>query len=182
MYRGQAKAPPPPPPESDEEEELAPGQLIERILQRPTPSDTASEIAQELVEELEEPTLKCPNCDQMHFEGTLVCYACNQILSDEAPDWSADDPVLAGQSHEYEPGANAVIDQLVNTGDPSVSVNAQGNYVATPEAAAKASNIVNLRAANLANARHRVAFVTDQRQTHPGKILVSSSRVLGRSR
>ena len=128
--------------------------------------DKASEVAQQIFEERDLEKIYCsnPNCGEIHIAGTLVCDKCNCVL-DETPDWEADDPVLAGQFHYNLPGENAVIDQLLETGDVSVTVHESGFIQAAPTAVAKASNVIRVQEAAQQIARHRVELVRNRRET-----------------
>jgi len=77
--------------------------------------------------------VSCPQCSRMIVEGTVICEFCDYILeSTERSGWSADDPLLKGQSMKFNRGENSVADQMVEEGDPGVIVLYDGSLEVQP--------------------------------------------------
>jgi hypothetical protein len=138
---------------------VEPAPLRRKSEYRDTTSEIASELAAEETFEIE--VVVCPNllCGAHHLPGTMFCDRCQEPLDEEIPQWTNDDPIIAGETQEFFKGENAVIDQMVEAGHPSVDVVREGVYVANAYAIAKARNIIEVRAADEARARSRIEFV-----------------------
>jgi hypothetical protein len=144
---------------------------------RPIDVDAAvSEIANEIVAERQWVQCPNPNCAEKFIDGTLICDRCNSII--EEVDWDPDDPLLTNNNfHYYLRGENAVIDELLLRGDPSVILSPDANMIiAQPAAVAKASNVVNVQAAAEVLAACRISEVTRQAEDYDPNQLVWSTK------
>jgi len=131
-----------------------------------TLDEIANVVADEIVAEAPKMTCSNPNCGAIHLDGTIVCDRCNTILADA--DWDPEDPLLTENNfHYYLRGENAVIDDLLQRGDPSVVLTADSMMIiAQPSAVALASNPVRVQEAAEHIAEMRISEATRRTETY----------------
>lgn len=67
-------------------------------------------------------SIRCTNCNVLIVQGTRICPSCDFVYQAEGPDWTDDDPVLQGARLTFKRGENPIVEQLIEEGDPGVTV------------------------------------------------------------